>query len=117
MTNAGTPSFVDGIDLVNVQLILTKKFKDNDKKKDLFDSFKYVNKDAVIEEGQEEDITKSDKFFDHLIYNGYKYTDDMAEVVLKEADPKNKGIFGYVKFGDNILKTDKKKKTKKKKAK
>lgn len=110
MTNAGSESPMHGIELNSVLLILTKKFKDNDKKKDLFDAFKYINKGHVIQEGQEEDFTKSDKFFDHLIYNGYKYTDDMADIVLKEADPKNKGQFGYFKFGEHILKTDKKKK-------
>ena len=105
-------------------LILTKKFKDNDKKKDIIEAFEFINSDEpkkpVVEENtiSEEQMIKSAFFYDKLIYNGYKYTDEMADVVLKQADPKNKTEFGYEKFTDHILKTVKKKKkrvTKKKK--
>lgn len=81
------------------------------------EAFEFLNLDEPkkkIEEGMEpEDPTmRTPKFYDHLIYNGYKYTDEMADVVVKEADPKNKGEFIYEKFVDNTIKTVKKKKKK-----
>lgn len=117
MTKKTTGESMAGIGLDDLMLILTKRFKDNDKKKDITDAFKFlVKENPPAGEDEPQDMIKSDKFFDHLIYNGYKYTDEMAEAVLKEGDPKNKGQFGYTKFTDHILKTDKKKgKGKKKK--
>lgn len=116
MTTKTTGESMAGINFDDLMLILTKKFKDNDKKKDIQDSFKFLTKDnPPPAESEEPDIMKSDKLFDYLIYNGYKYTDDMADIVLKEADPKNKGLFGYNKFTDHVIKTDKKKPGRKKK--
>jgi Ca2+-binding EF-hand superfamily protein len=100
----------EGMSMDNVFLVLTKKYKDSDKKKDLMDAFTFINQFSPPLETEEECMMGSEKFYDHLLYNGYKYTDDMADATIKEADPKAKGMFSYAGFIDNILKTDKKKK-------
>lgn len=108
----------NGLNHHEVFTILAKKQKDNDKKRDLMDAFEAVNEDAPLPETEDQKSTiKSDRFYDLLLYHGYRYTDEQADAVLKEADPKNKGQFEYEGFTDNILKTDKKKKKKSKKKK
>lgn len=95
-----------GLTEESVFLILTKKRKDADKKQHLTEAFKFVK-------GDELDTMNSAKFYDLLQYNGYRYMDEQADVVLKEADPKAKKEFDYNKFIDNIIKVEKKKKKKK----
>lgn len=135
-----TPQDSYKIDLDDLMIILSKKMKDNDKKQDLMTAFGFVTKDdpvrpktpprVLTEEEIKEGITlplevkkekgpmaHTEKFYEKLIYAGYRYTEEQADAVIKEADPKNVGFFEYEKFVDNTIKTDKKGKKKGKKKK
>ena len=91
-----------GITEHQVYLLLTKKKKDNDKKSDLVEAFQSL----PIDEDMKMD---SEKFMQLLMDMGYKYTEEQAAIVLKEADPKNTGKVDANAFIENIMMLEKKK--------
>ena len=52
----------------------------------------------------------SEEFRDWLIYNGYHYTEEQADVFMNECDPKKEGYFDFDVFVKKIMKRDVKKK-------
>jgi len=98
-----------GITERDVFVLLCKKKKDADRKGDLLEAFSALKMD---EDGK----VDTEVFFDFLVYNGYKYTEEQAQAVIKEADPKGTGKIDVSNFIDMMLnKETKKKKTKPKK--
>lgn len=104
----------EGINQNDFFLILSKKMKDEDLKADLLEAFRFLGENNI-----EDDIFNSEQFMDLLMYNGYKYTEDQAEQLLKKGDPKLRGNFNFQKFVDDMTKKKggKKKKRRKKKKK
>lgn len=90
----------EGIKHSDFLLILSKKKKDEDLKTDLLEAFKFLDQDG-------HGVIDSEKFFDMLVYNGYRYSEDMAEIFMKLADPKGTGKVLYDKFVEEVTKEKK----------
>lgn len=87
--------------------------KDEDVQSDLTDAFNFVS------DNDENSMISSEKMLDLLVYNGYRYTEEQAEIFMKQCDPKGKGQVLYKDFIEKLLKKGKvktKRKGKKKKA-
>jgi Ca2+-binding EF-hand superfamily protein len=66
-----------GITYESFRLIMSKKMKDEDVQSDLTDAFNFVS------DNDENSMISSEKMLDLLVYNGYRYTEEQAEIFMK----------------------------------
>lgn len=99
-----------GIKHADIFILLSKKKKDKDRKAELMKAFAFL---PLNEEGKMD----TDTFFEFLVHKGFKYSEEQAQAVIKEADPKGTGWIDVSNFADLLLNTEAKKKKTSKKAK
>lgn len=99
-----------GVQEDDLYLLMTKKKKDQDPTGHIHQAFESL---GLRRDGSGR--ISADDFFEYLTEKGYKYTEEQAAIVLKEADPKNTGFVDVSKFIELISGTASEKKKSKKK--
>lgn len=100
----------DGRGVVSAEdfkIIVYKKFRDDDKKAELINAFRLIDKEDT-------GLVESDAFKELIMTMGNRYTEEKADEFLKEFDPKGEGKFPWKDVIDTVYVDETKKKKKKK---
>eukprot|EP01017_Pseudomicrothorax_dubius_P042477 TRINITY_DN6939_c0_g1_i1.p1 TRINITY_DN6939_c0_g1~~TRINITY_DN6939_c0_g1_i1.p1 ORF type:complete len:193 (+),score=71.20 TRINITY_DN6939_c0_g1_i1:53-631(+) len=87
------------------EIIVYKKFRDDDKKAELINAFLILDKN-------ETGILESDAFKEMLMGAGFRFTEEKADDFIKLFDPKSEGKFAWKEVIDTLYMTEKKPKKK-----